>query len=223
MSTNVEIRVPLWVKTEYLCMVIAKILGHKMNFQGDGDVSKPSQKGNNWSICFAESPKLAETSLFKFGTLMIQIIFKDPCENSYHWFCHLETSEEGYKLLSPKASVEAIAIGKKIIDFFGGVLLFSDCSDEDDLNNVYKIKKPIFSKKRKNQDSDDRYFQFYNTLKEFPALTVEEMDWADKHASYTATDRCLKLKDYLAVLEGKEKLEQSLPLAQSPIKTKNKI
>lgn len=245
MGVNTNIYLPVHVKTKRVFEVIQKTMGvefFKTSFSNNQTIRKngklehisspspfnpdlPCSKKNPWYMIANEKTKgeieLTSTSYFNFK-------FNDISGNYYTCLYHLEIDfkdniELGSKFLNPSSSILWCAIGKRLIDFFGGKMLYSDEEDEDNLDNWYINDSPIFSYQTKEKSSDDKWYQYYNALNETPLISIKEMNDMLPFASYPIHNREIKLQETLNKIENFKHLENKLEEKPSDIIKKIKI
>lgn len=82
-------------------------------------------------------------------------------------------------LMIPSSTPYWIAIGKGLIDFFGGSMDYNDCDDKD-----VNYKKREKSRKENSPENDKPWEDFQNRLWNLKPLTEKDFDAAYKHAVY---------------------------------------
>ncbi len=186
------------------------------------DLKNPTSKNNSWYLKPSSDSKgiiePSDVNYFNFN-------FKDVADNSYSCLFHLNLDDDDYslnneKLMSPPSTPAWCAIGKRLIDFFGGKMLYSDAGDFDDSKNWYFCENPKFPTKSKGQSGDDRWYQYYNLLKNEPILTHKEIIDMKEKTSYW-NERDSSLSDYLSKYELAVSLSESLILNKT-IKKRSK-
>ena len=228
MSIGTKIFLPLWSSSKHVCDVIAKVIGVEFEIKQFDSVSYsinsdlPSQKDNAWFHVFSSDIKnqtFLKLEANHFFSDMLDINFKGLSGERHQWHFFNETEYEDCKLLNPSSSALAIAIGIRLIKFFGGYIQFNDCDEK--INLKVPNSKAIFPKKTKSQTSDDRWYQFQNALYHEPLLTTKELLFALKNCSYN-TISSEKMLEKLTIIESREDLNKKLPDA-SKIKTKPRL
>lgn len=222
MGTNTKILLPYYTQTEKVFEVIQKVTGcefYQDSFVKNwGNPSKnptqekekfdpllPAGPENRWHMKKVNNENRINTSRVD----MLQFIFKDIAGNDHYTNYFTEMDDEylrpGEKYLNPNASAIWVAIGKRLVDFFGGKMLFMDSSDEDDLNNWYIGKKAKYGKRSKNMTNNERWDQYQNALFNEKLLHSNELIWGSQYAPMHQRDK--KLHEYLLKLENAHHLE----------------
>lgn len=176
----------------------------------DYDPDKPASRENPWYIDIVDPDKEIGVRFYdRANTSSGQVYFKDMADNIHEWHLNTEPESEEGKLISPGSHGFAVAIGKRLVDFFGGSVVYNDSVD-DSPNYKVNPRKAKFPPKTKDQTSDDRWYQFYNALSNEPMLSAADLKKScDK---YGASDRHLLL---LQVLEAKERADRLEKVAQA--------
>jgi hypothetical protein len=233
MGINANIYLPAHVKTEHVFQVIQKTVGAeflKSTFNDQKhtyvngrmktvevpvpfDPDTPASESNPWRMELADNAKgaieLTDVSYFRFT-------FYDMADNHYMSLYHLETEETeralepGCKSLNPPPTTAWCVIGKRLVDFFGGKMMYSDTMDEDDPDNWYHNDSPIFPVKSPEQSSNDRWYQYHNALNETPMISVKEMKEMEDYAGYANNERDIKLLEVLTKFERFQALDSKL-------------
>lgn len=230
MAENTIISIPLHVRNDYLVQVIAKVVGEEWVHEGTRDAQKvikngrsyimevpipfdvdqPTSKENTWSIKFSRRNKglgidMSASKDAGHGSLA----FVDASGNPHSWYFHAENENEVDKLLRPGSHGFAVAVGRRVVKFFGGHLIETDFNDKVSLQVPNARAK--FPKKLPTQSSDDRWYQFYNALQSEPVLSASELKSAmDQHGGNEGHQELLQ---YLQVQEKRDRLDEVLPQA----------
>lgn len=214
-------------RAENIYEVIIKILGNEFTqeySQGKvkPDLNSPSQRGNSWYLRPVEDGK----SKIEPTTIDYFVITTEDCAGSrYRVLIHLDSEDGAFPLskqLLPPSTAVWCAVGKRLVDFFGGKIIFSDCSDFEDPNNYYQVKKGKYPPKKPTQDSDDRFYQYANALNSESLLTPKEIrDMETKSASWN--EREDKLVYFLDKYKVAKELEKELKNKSSAESKKNKL
>ena len=128
-------------------------------------------------------------------------VFQDPLGQCWDWFAHL-TDEEDHPgiILRPGSHVMAVAVGKKLIEMFGGSMIYNDSND---IKMTILNKDALFPKKLKKQSSNDRWYQFYQALHDIPILRVDDFAWVERHVhSVGSNEKCETLIQALPELQA---------------------
>lgn len=214
MGVDVNIYLEPHAKTEQIFEVMLKILGSEFEqkvFNGDKqpDFEQNPSLENKWYLVPVVNPdnkiELKNHSYFDFS-------FKS-C-NGEHFSCliHLDC-DEGHisvcKALMPPSTATWCAIGKKLVDFFGGKLVYSDSKDEDDPKNYYLVKKGKFLPRKKNDDPNERFYLYYELLNNVNTVTAHEIKYMSTHSAYF-NDRDKNMIFFLEKLEAAQELSKEL-------------
>lgn len=150
------------------------------------DENLASSEENYWNLSPVKQDNV--TGRFSFSKSN-KIIVKDPehfifhftdlVGNTHQYDYFLGNSydeyelELGQKVFYPSNSVIGQAIGKRLVDFFGGKMLYRECTSADDSSNWYY---PEFVKYQpKNLTIDERHFLFINLLWNESIVTAQEL------------------------------------------------
>ena len=227
-GTSTKIILPLSVSVDRLCMVIGKVVGapvHLKTFPDQKlfhrkrgfdtievpvpfDPDRPSSRDNPWHVAFsgawadrprAESP--AGSGELSHGYL----VFTDQAGTAHRWFFHQETEDEDHKLLSPGSHGLAVAVGRRLVRFFGGKLKEADTRTEPEFDLRVGNARAKFPEKKRHQVGDARWYQFHNALNAEPVLSVQEL--ASAIDQYGGNDSHRALLASLEAYERKRALE----------------
>lgn len=223
MSVDTNIKLPLWVRSESVLKVIGKSVGVPFSFgtinQRPYHEKNPSDNLNPWFLKFNSSgDSYIKSKPVDYASSAVDFLFQDISGSLHKWLFFHETEDEDFKLLNPNQSAMSVAIGRRLIQFFGGEIQYCDYTSNSD----YKVSQrlALYPKKKTYQTSDDRWYQFQNTLKSFPILSLEEMDFAVKEGGCSQRDQ--NFMDSLKTMKEKKNLEECLPPSLI-IKNKSKI
>jgi hypothetical protein len=125
------------------------------------------------SIRTAGTPTLASIDIAKPITL--------KGGDTAHVYYHFET-DGNYRLMSPRSTGWWIAVGKRLVDFFGGEVDYSDC-DEKEVD--YKKPKP---RKSNNPQDGAPWHKFQREKWATVPLTEAEVNECWTLAAYDKTD-----------------------------------
>ena len=79
--------------------------------------------------------KVEDANAVSFGDSILvncaDIRFKDSNGDLRTVMYHFEGGPNGERLLMPRSRAFWLAIGKRLVDFFGGHMIYADCSDSD--------------------------------------------------------------------------------------------
>lgn len=236
MGVNTKIRLPLHVSTDRITQFVARVAGHPIGQDSFSDhtihrvngrletistprpfdPSLPSSKANSWHVEFVgpydQRPhiKASEGNGLGFGSL----IFRDAVGHSHSWYIHAETENEDFRELSPGCHGLAVAVGRRLVKFFGGNIQYSDAREDRPFDLRVSNTQATFPKKLKSQSSDDRWYQFHNALFSEPVLSSQELKQAIDE--FGANDYHLQLLEHLVSSEKKAELERIAAAAPAP-------
>ena len=223
MATSANIRLPLHVKGEHILQVIGKCVGVPFrketfeDYKGDRPVFDPAVPGSNenpWHITFCPEGSVFELTPAKNSSLSFgQLFFTDMADQRHSWSFHQETDTDDHKLVSPVSSSLAVAVGRRLVLFFGGALQVND-NKESDPEYRKSPRSALFPPPRRrredeNPDPNERWYAFQNALNEVQPITVRELRAASKVSAHGLSERDQAL---LVVLEREE---QRMKLARS--------
>jgi hypothetical protein len=212
MGTSVNIYLEPHAKTEKIFEVILKILGHDFNFDhfisgANPDYNIPSGDKNSWYLTPKENP---DNKIDMETVSWFICYFKDLAGNRINTHIHTD-SEDGHlpicKSLIMDSSATWCAIGKRLVDFFGGRMMYNDGRDMENEMNWYAVETPKFPARNVNsgEHSDIRWHLYYNLLHNEKTLTAQEIKDMQGYSSYFS-DKDKSLVSYF------EKYEQMLEL-----------
>ena len=217
MAINTTIRLPHHAQSHRVGEVLARLLGvpfEVMDHTGKKYAPEEMEYGG-WHLNFEhgniETQAAEDGKAIGYGYLTVY----PPHGDEIKWMFHSENGdfEEG-KSLSPYLSPLAIAVGQKLIRFFGGSLRYMDVKDA--FNESVSQKKAAFPLPVKGQTGDDRWAQFYTALWKLQPLTPGDLLKAAPKAQYSR-EECLQLHGelmtYLGTLERNRHLETALDAA----------
>jgi hypothetical protein len=219
MSSNTKIYLSNHAKTEEVFKVIQKIMGAEFTQSVSGgrtiNKNKPASENNPWTIKFKKNEdntiKLSTDSYFQF-------YFLDPVGNTQSTLYFFEGMDSDYsyeqeKYLNPSSSPIWGVLGKRLVDFFGGKVLFNESSDSDNPNNWHVCDHPKFPKRTKNDigidNENKRFFLFQNLLFNEPLITSYELKDMEKVTRYW-NEEDSHLLSYLKKYEEAKELSESL-------------
>lgn len=225
MGTDTKIYLSNHAKTEQVFAVIQKVMGADFTQSTSGgrtiNKSKPASGNNPWHIKFKKNDgnniKLSDKSYFQF-------VFLDPIGNTQSTLYFFEGMDSDYsydqeKYMNPSSSAIWGVLGKRLVDFFGGKVLFSDSADSDNPDNWHVCENPKFPKRTKADDDNQRYYLYNNLLFNEKLITSNELEEMQKVTRYWDEDDS-KLLDYLKKYEAAKELSDSLHTNPEKVKGK---
>ncbi len=225
--SNTNIQLPLHVDLRRLKHVIGKVVGVKhevtthekqsgsfrnpVRYKEPFDYEKPASETNQWHHDF-DDKHVFVSEVPQAGFSQVNLHFVDGANTTWTWLYHAEDKDDDrFKTLAPSSHAMGIAVGIRLVQFFGGNLTFNDNYDEPDL--VVEPKRALFPTKKRNQSSNDRWYQFENALRAVPALTSQELlDAAPYAESGVLSVREEALVAHLRAKEKEAALEGALPI-----------
>lgn len=238
--SDTKIFLPPHAPTEKVFKVIQKIMGcdftqevfeeHYMTNMGHTITKKPvfdeflpSSSENPWFV------KLKSSSFNKIALLSpehFQFYIEDICSNKWNSMYFLDTYDNqlalpGERGMNPDACVTWATIGKRLIDFFGGRMLYSTSLDENDKNNWYIKKKGKLPIKKPGQTSDEIWHIFQNLFLNEPIISFQELKSMEKYCAINEQDKNLML--FLKRFEHLQQLDSSLSKKSEHSIKKHKI
>ena len=197
MGVDTKIYLENHANVEKVYDVIARTLGAELKkYSSKGlsnlDVDEPSWNGNDWNVSVIHDSRNG----FKYvRPTYFDLTLYDVCGQHYHtlFFYDVDDNEyaqNGERLLNPNASGVWLAIGKKLVDFFGGKMLISDADSWEDPNNWYVKEEGTYSKKINH--CDDRWYAYVNALDKTLPLSKEDLlEFKDKCAYWNEREDTL--------------------------------
>lgn len=197
MGVDTRIYLQNHANVEKVYDVIARALGAEIKLSAKVGIdnlekNEPSSHENDWKATVIHNPK--DGFEYKDATYF-DIRVTDICNQFYHtlFFYDVDDNEQaqnGERLLNPNSSGIWLAIGKKLVDFFGGKMLISDADDWNDQNNWYVKENGSYSKTVNH--CDDRWFGYINALANTLPLTKEDLlEFKDKCAYWNEREDTL--------------------------------
>lgn len=216
MGVDINIKLPLHLKASHLLKVMAKLSGHEMIKRPLGDdeetvdLNLPCEKDNAWSIRFdKDNIRIDHKPEIDADFSMIEYV--NTIEENRTLYFHRIPEDEDCQLLTSRSNPWNVALGNRLIEFFGGSIIYNDSYDKADKKVINK--NAIFPRRLPTQVGDDRFFQFYNALDQLKPITAEEVLGAQKKAAYSFDQKQLSQWEHLRVQEmaskEKDELEQS--------------
>lgn len=189
MGIDCKIELGMNAKSSRILDVIQKTVGLPYTYEVFNekpfDINSPSSQNNPWRMVFERC--LGKTIGSEIvGCFNIQFVTLDGEEHS--WFASMETEEEDSLVMLPGAHSLSMLVGKRLVDFFGGRVLFNDMYDWENKNYSYKNNTPHYGKKLKKQSSDERFYQFFNELNNFEPLSEKDLLFFEQRAIDLGTE-----------------------------------
>lgn len=184
MGVDTKIYLPPYVAVNDIAKTTAVLAGGKVSLKEIGD--------NRRSVKVVEVEGLEIQTLPSMHS-MLTIKFKDVLGGNRHCFLHYDGIENGSKLLSTRSTPFWIALGHRLINLFGGEMIYEDSSGNHADESV-PINKSIWGKwwKMNNRrslsgDETDAIFQrIQNVTHGLHPLRPQELIMAKPLAAYTS-------------------------------------
>lgn len=232
MGVDTKIYIDRHARPDQIFKVMLKVVGQELNpvvfDDRKADFKLPPSKDNSWHLDYTKSD---DNQIEAKDISYFVMKFKDAVGSQYKCLIHLDVEDEyaGYrKLLNPGSTAVWHAIGKRLVDFFGGKMLYSDAEDYDDPNNWYVNEKAKYPERVEGQSSDDRWYQFYSALFNEPVLRPDEL-LEDKTMEPYLSDREKSLYAHLQYWEKfqivkaqADELTENLEVNPDPVKKRTK-
>lgn len=144
---------------------------------------------NNHMACEVEGAQTKPTFTPSMGQIILraplgQVLVdgEDSHEVNFHWGSRFK--KQIWILISPRSTPFWIAVGRRLVDWFGGYLVFSDCA-EDSGSNLYKGKRshPV-DENGFLPHGDDAWIEYHTAASKLTQVTEQELRAAWKMASY---------------------------------------
>ena len=100
----------------------------------------------------------------------------------WHWESEPNIAIPNAHMLSPKANPFWIAVGKRLVDFFGGIMVYSDC----DGNIDHAANRP---RDTNFVQTGKAWADFQDEMLALQPVTLEEYHEANKLSAYTMLDQ----------------------------------
>jgi len=181
---------------EVICRIVGNEFGHKISLRENSWYHKSfiSNKKN----CF----------IFRFS----------DCAGNMYFTCFFSNVKDNdflnCNLLNPRSSAIWCAVGKRLVDFFGGKMIYADYIDQKDPKNLYICKDPIkYPPRLKGQPTDEYWYQYHIALINESILTAEEINNMKHFAAYWGKkeDNLVNyLENFIPKIELAEKLSGNL-------------
>lgn len=219
MSRTTSLVLLLSVSSARLRLVVARLLGGEMhpavfssNDSREFDPTEPSSTENPWHLDLSRNDRKrffyvaqdAKQHDLSFSTFMGEYL---PGK-AQRWTLHRENEHPHQQLWNGYTNALVVAVGIRLAQFFGGTLIYDDSQEERCLQ--VRPGRARFPGKKKDQTSDERWFQFQNALADVLPLTASEIDKACALGDDTP-ERWRPLQDVMRAREEAAALGQILP------------
>ena len=144
---------------------------------------------NNVMACDVEGVETKPTFTPSMGEIILRapkghllVDGEDTHEVNFHWGSRFK--KEIWTLLSPRSTPFWVAVGTRLVDWFGGYLVYSDCGDFSG-SNLYKGKRshPVDDDWFLPHDGD-AWTEYQTEASKLTKVTDRELRAAWKKASY---------------------------------------
>ena len=201
---------------EKIVKVLLKVLGNELIYKNidnkEIDINKETNKDNTWNLDLTNEMKNISATELVNNVFLFHINVKDANQKLYRGTVFLDLPDDEYlaigkfdKLLDFDSNPITITFGKRLVDFFGGELIAD--------NFEYKNKKPKYNMKKPKQNADEKFYEFYNLLKNEPIKEIKEILKNQEYASYNLKEEDL----HFLIKSDYDKLNKELNI----IKTNN--
>jgi len=140
--------------------------------------NKPTQTDLNGEGYYTECNGVKTRSCGDSLPECAKIIFSHREENHFVLY-HFE-AEDGGRLLLPPSTPFWLAMGERLIQFFGGVMILNDCRDYDDPDNQIKRKGYRY----RHADDGEPYFKLQKAMYDLAPITKDDILRWVKVAAY---------------------------------------
>jgi len=149
MGVNCKIYLPPYVQVSNVAKIIGICAGY------------PKKINSNFGLD-VKGITIKSTSMIEMASIIL--------DNGHHCSYHFESQhKDGCPLLYPTSTSTWIAIGNKLVDFFGGEINPNDCSDDDIRLLPWKEKFEV------SPEDDKEWKYFYNEMNKIEPLTKAEV------------------------------------------------
>jgi hypothetical protein len=171
MGVNANILLPENVRVRDVACVIGVAAGLK---------SVRSLIDGGFYLC-VPGAKVTSTSVVSMAQIML--VSDDGTtlidgEEVHFCFYHFETDEQTGRAINPTSTPFWLAIGIKLVDFFGGHLIAQDCEE-----SAYNYKRPPVYEKM--PDDGQPYFDFQMAMEAVVPITQKDLDEVRSFAAYS--------------------------------------
>jgi hypothetical protein len=188
MGVDAQIMLPADVTVQHVAEAMAMCCGyphsrHPLGDHGD-DADKWFLQVEGWTV--------QETPSALAGTATIMLEHPDvphlDGEKVHHVMFHLEFDHGRRRLLMPRSTPFWIAMGRKLVDFFGGSMDYQDC---DAVEVDYESPKP---REWNDPDDGESWQQFQIDMEAITPVTRDDILACAAHAAYECeyVDKWLK-------------------------------
>jgi hypothetical protein len=233
MGVDAKIYLNPHAKPSQIFDVMLKVVGHEFRptvlscHPKNPNLNQPPSKSNRWHL---KPNKDDDNKIEPTDIRYCSIDFQDAVGSHYNCMIYLDIEDEYFnygKLLNPGCTAIWHAIGKRLVDFFGGKMLYSDARSYDDPDNWYINENAKFPARVSDQDEDDRWYQYYAAL--FNETLLHSTEILENKGDYKYLhDREKQLVDYLEYLERVKLVEKEVDelkesLEKNPESNRKKI
>lgn len=229
MPANTSIILPLHVRSDHLARVVAKLMqvpcqqrsfdqthwetdsaGNRQEIKEPApfDGSQPSSAHNSWFVEFDKTQMPAYTQDgWNCPLYRSDLVFQDPTGTKHAWPFFSEPEDEKGKSLLPDMDALALAIGWRLVTFFGGEVY----PQPDKGHFVVDARQGLYPVRQADQTADERWYQFQNALQALPALTSDYLKRASARPGMITSASTQALEQFLVAREAETSLEAVLP------------
>lgn len=220
MGINTKIKLPLGTaKITRVQDVIYRVLGHPtsiMHTDGAKDAANMRVRVKQDARDAFDAQYIADPAFGDYGRLF----FNDPVGERYIWQIYDAIDDDESDMvrgLNIRFCSFSALVGTKLVEFFGGQIIYNDCYDVPDL--VIKPKNALFKPRAKNEDEAEYFYRFHSALSKIDPINAEYSEKIGKIcASRGIPITHDNLLAYLIKLEERNNLVQNV----EPAATQNK-
>lgn len=175
MGVDTFVVLPGNVEVRNVASVLGKLFGNGHTWGSSGDT--------RWVEVFT-----VEVSVNSTTPSMAMIYGDNRLSERGGRFCayyHFETSygdHTGRQVTLGRAYAERIAVGKALVDFFGGVLVFNDCENHDDPANRYEV--PAKTAEENSPQDGQPWYDLQRRMSDIQAVSAKEIAVFQSAAAY---------------------------------------
>ena len=194
MGVDCYIHLPLDVDVDDIAHVMSILVGNKPILEPIGN----GRDGDDALACHVKGFRIEHTHTPHMTMINLELVgdavnthtgglMVDGAEHHYcHFFwCHRdEQTGKITNCLYPRSNAFWCALGKRLVQFFGGKVHFSDC-EEAKGKNVYRSKRHCPTDRRGLTPHDGKKWNEYQkAMSELKPLTKEDLDEVSKLTGY---------------------------------------
>ncbi len=173
MGVDCRISLPRNVRLQTVAEVIGKLIGLKAERTEQKFVRVPG-------ISFISYPNLIECPIINFDGVAGPAFKWNHDDAKTTVMFHFEPDEGSGRILLPNSTAFWLAVGRKVVDFFGG-FMFYQSDDNSATPDYFQIAKS----NAENMPSDGKpFWDLEQRIFDLPPITEEEFAAMEPHAAY---------------------------------------